>query len=137
MPARRIRVRASKNELERHRDAGNHAEAKSDAVTELSGWGDYELEMVARGNGLSCCATQDRDMLLLSGELNQVPELIVVAVFELCRRYIDRALMLRDHDGREIAIDMPGRREEHIARHVADRQIVGEEELLLLGLLRC
>jgi hypothetical protein len=43
--------------------------------------------------------------------------------------------MLRDHDGGEVAIDIASRREEHLSAHVADRQVIGEKELPLLGFL--
>jgi len=60
-----------------------------------------------------------------------------MAVFELCLRHVDRAPMLWDHNGREVTIDIASRRDEHLSAGVADRQVIGEKELLLLSLLCC
>jgi hypothetical protein len=39
--------------------------------------------------------------------LCQTPDLFIVTVLELGLRHVDRSLLLRDHDRREIAIDVP------------------------------
>jgi hypothetical protein len=57
-------------------------------------------------------------------------------VLELRLRHIDRALMLRDHSGGKVAIDIASRRDEHLSARVADRQVIGEKELVLFGFLR-
>ena len=57
-------------------------------------------------------ATQDRNLLLLLSDdfLGKAPELVVMAVLELRFRQIYRALMLSDHVGGEVAIDIASRR---------------------------
>jgi hypothetical protein len=84
------------------------------------------------------CAAQDRNLLLLLSDdfLGQSPQLIVVAVLELRLRHVDRGLMMGNHDVGKIAIDIAGRRDEHVTVHVAHREIVGEKELSLFSFLR-
>jgi hypothetical protein len=114
----------------------------TNAVREME-WGFGLIQSVLSG-GSACVskssrATENRNLLLLLSDdfLRQTPELVVMAVLELGLRHVDRAPMLWDHNGREVAIDIASRRDEHLSARVADRQVIGEKELLLLSLLCC
>src|ERR1700760_540229 len=72
-------------------------------------------------------------LFLIDDVLREPAEAIVMTVFDFCPRHVDCGLPLRDHDGYEVAIHVTCRFDEHLATHVADGQIISEQELLLLG----
>jgi hypothetical protein len=60
----------------------------------------------ARDSSSFSRAPQDQDLLLLLSDdlLGQPPELVVMTVFKFSLCHVDRGLVVRDHDGREVAI---------------------------------
>lgn len=74
------------------------------------------------------------DLVLPLGNdlLGQTANLLVVTVFELGLRHVDRALMLRNRHCNEISIDIAGRLDRHIGRHLShDRRIRRQERPLI------
>jgi len=65
--------------------------------------------------------------------LSQTAKLLIMAVFELGSGHVDGALMVRHHEGDEIAIDVAGRVGHfvHVQAHLADGQIIVDYELEL------
>ena len=86
-------------------------------------------QLVAQGRPHGC------DFLELLGDnfLSDTEKLLVVTVAKLGLSHVDRALMVRDHHGHKVAVDVPGRLDRHIVHHLGHGGIVLVDEGPLFG----
>ena len=75
------------------------------------------------------------DLLLLIDDdlLRDAPQLLVVAIAQLGQRHVDRALMVRDHHGGEVGVDVAGRLDLHAGHHLGHGAVVLGQERRLRG----
>ena len=74
------------------------------------------------------------DLLLLVDDdlLGDAAELLVVAVAQFGLGHLDGALVVRDHHGGEIGVDVAGRLDRHAVHHLAHGGLVGRQERLFI-----